>query len=67
MPFVSQAQRGYMYANHPEMAEEFEDATPKGKQLPYKLHPGKGRKDRRRFRRGSDDGEKHKMLGVRYE
>ena len=35
MPFVSQAQRGYMYAKHPELAKEFESATPKGKKLPY--------------------------------
>lgn len=35
MPFVSQAQRGFMYAKHPELAKEFESATPKGKKLPY--------------------------------
>jgi len=35
MPFKSQAQRGYMYANHPEIAKEFEAATPKGEKLPY--------------------------------
>jgi len=35
MPFVSQAQKGYMYAKHPELAKEFEAATPKGKKLPY--------------------------------
>lgn len=34
MPFVSEAQRRYMWANHPEMAREFQDATPKGKKLP---------------------------------
>jgi hypothetical protein len=34
MPFKSQAQRGFMYANHPKMAKEFEEATPKGKELP---------------------------------
>lgn len=34
MPFKSQAQRGFMYANHPEIAKEFEAATPKGKKLP---------------------------------
>lgn len=31
MPFKSQAQRGFMYANHPKMAKEFEAATPEGK------------------------------------
>lgn len=35
MPFQSQAQRGFMYAKHPELAKEFEAATPKGKKLPY--------------------------------
>lgn len=35
MPFQSQAQRGFMYANHPALAKEFEVATPKGKKLPY--------------------------------
>lgn len=34
MPFVSQAQRKFMYANDPEMAAEFEAHTPKGKKLP---------------------------------
>ena len=34
MPFKSQAQRGFLYAKHPELAKEFEAATPKGKKLP---------------------------------
>lgn len=34
MPFKSQAQRRYMYSQHPELAAEFEAATPKGKKLP---------------------------------
>lgn len=34
MPFESKAQRGFMYANHPKLAKEFEAATPKGKKLP---------------------------------
>ncbi len=33
MPFKSKAQRKFMYAKHPELAEEFEAATPKGKKL----------------------------------
>ena len=36
MPFKSKAQRGYMYANHPKMAKEWESHTPKGKKLPAK-------------------------------
>lgn len=34
MPFVSNAQRRFMYAKHPELAKEFQAATPKGKKLP---------------------------------
>ena len=34
MPFKSNAQRKFMYAKHPELAKEFEAATPKGKKLP---------------------------------
>lgn len=34
MPFKSQAQREWMWANHPDMAREWENATPKGKKLP---------------------------------
>lgn len=36
MPFKSQAQRKYMYAQHPKIAKEFESKTPKGK-LPEKV------------------------------
>ena len=36
MPFKSQAQRKFMYAKHPEMAQEWEEKTPKGKKLPKK-------------------------------
>jgi hypothetical protein len=31
MPFKSQKQRAWMYANRPEMAKEWESATPKDK------------------------------------
>jgi hypothetical protein len=34
MPFVSQKQRSWMMANKPEMAKEWEAATPKGAALP---------------------------------
>jgi len=37
MPFLSQAQRAWMYANKPKMAKEFEAATPKGKKLPERV------------------------------
>ena len=34
MPFKSEAQRRFMYAKHPELAKEFQAATPKGAKLP---------------------------------
>lgn len=37
MPFKSKAQRGYLYANEPEVAKKFEKKTPKGKKLPDKV------------------------------
>ena len=50
MPFKSQAQRGWMYSNEPEMAKRWEKETPKGK-LPghvakkkAKKKPGKAKK-----------------------
>ena len=36
MPFKSQAQRKWMYANNPEMAKRWEKETPKGKKLQVK-------------------------------
>lgn len=44
MPFRSKAQRRYLYATHPELAKEFEAATPKGKKLPEKVSKKKKRK-----------------------
>jgi hypothetical protein len=37
MPFKSQSQRKWMYANDPKMAEKWEEHTPKGKKLPKKV------------------------------
>jgi hypothetical protein len=34
MPFKSKAQRRWMYANHPEMAKEWSEHTPKNTKLP---------------------------------
>lgn len=41
MPFQSQSQRRFMYSQHPELAKEFEAATPKGKKLPEKKKKSK--------------------------
>ncbi len=35
-PFVSQAQRGFMYLQHPEIAKRWEKETPAGKLPRYK-------------------------------
>jgi hypothetical protein len=37
MPFKSEAQRKWMHANEPEMADEWEEHTPKGKKLPERV------------------------------
>jgi len=37
MPFKSEAQRKYLYANEPEVAKKFAKHTPKGKKLPKKV------------------------------
>jgi len=36
MPFESKSQRRFMYSQKPELAKEFEKATPKGTKLPEK-------------------------------
>lgn len=38
MPFKSESQRRWMYANEPGMAKRWESETPKGKKLPTKVH-----------------------------
>lgn len=37
MPFKSKAQEKWMWANHPKMARQWEEHTPKSKSLPDKL------------------------------
>lgn len=37
MPFKSQAQRKWMYANKPQMAKRWEKETPKSKKLPKRV------------------------------
>jgi len=41
MPFRSQKQREWMYANHPEMAKQWEKDTPRGRKLPVRLRKKK--------------------------
>lgn len=48
MPFVSKSQRKWMYANNPEMAEEWEGHTPKDKKLPNKKSDSKKNKRKKK-------------------
>jgi hypothetical protein len=41
MPFKSEAQRRYLYANEPKIAERWSKETPKGKKLPKRVKPKK--------------------------
>lgn len=43
MPFKSQKQRAWMYANDPAMARRWEADTPKGKKLPKRKKPKRRR------------------------
>lgn len=43
MPFQSTAQRGYLFANKPAVAQEFAAATPKGAALPTHVASAKSR------------------------
>lgn len=55
MPMKSKAQRGFLHANNPKVASEFEKATPKGKKLPKFVGKmkgkgkAKGKKPKRKF------------------
>lgn len=44
MPFKSKAQKRFLYSQHPEIAEEFAEHTPKGKKLPEHVKPRKKKK-----------------------
>jgi hypothetical protein len=42
-PFKSEAQRGFLYSNKPDVAKEYASKTPKGKKLPKKVGAKKGK------------------------
>ena len=46
MPFKSEAQRKFMYANHPEIAERWSKEEGSGVKLPKRIHPKKQGMDR---------------------
>jgi hypothetical protein len=37
MPFKSKAQRAFLYANHPKVAQRWQAHTPKGAKLPARV------------------------------
>ena len=41
MPFKSQAQRAFMYSQHPDIAKRWEKLTPKGRKLPEHVKTNK--------------------------
>jgi hypothetical protein len=43
MPFKSKQQRKWMYATHPDMAQQWEEHIPKGKKLPKKVGKKNGK------------------------
>ena len=55
MPFRSQAQRGFMFAHHPDIAKRFASETPKGAKLPY--HVGGGGRIQAMFSSGKTKGK----------
>ena len=58
MPFKSEAQRRYLWANEPEVAQEFADKTPKGK-LPMHVKP-----HTHEYNEDDEvDGNEHEYLG----
>lgn len=52
MPFRSQAQRRWMHAQKPEMAKEWEAATPAGAKLPDHVKGGKRDKMHKKVKAG---------------
>lgn len=60
MPFISQAQRRYMYAKHPGIAKEFESKTPKGAILPEHVAKKKTTKIPRVVRKHKSQIQKYK-------
>jgi hypothetical protein len=47
MPIVSKAQKGWMFANKPEMAKRWAKETPNINQLPARIKPKKKRKKKK--------------------
>lgn len=65
MPIVSEAQRGFLHANHPGIAKLWEEHTPPGK-LPARACKTPGRKIRSRGRgRGLGIGRGYGPIGRR--
>ena len=67
-PFKSKKQRAYLWANEPEVAEEFAQHTPKGAKLPMKKQGKKDKMDESlSMRRGKESSKKQSMKDRRDE
>ena len=60
MPFVSEAQRRFLYSQHPDIAKRWAKETPKGKKLPKRKRKGAhlSRKSGKRMKRGRKGGRR---------
>lgn len=68
MPFRSKAQRAFMFANHPGIAKEFEDATSPNAHLPehvQKMAEGGEVKEGDEFTEGVKSGVNHDLDGIK--
>lgn len=52
MPFVSKAQRAYLYKNHPDIAERWAKETPKNAPLPERKGKTRNQKAQDKLKRG---------------
>jgi hypothetical protein len=57
VPFKSQAQRRYMFAQHPDIAAEFAAATPKGTKLPERVSGKKTKSEKQASGAGWDPAQ----------
>lgn len=65
MPMRSQAQRAYLHIHHPEIAAEFEAATPKGAKLPEHVGDAPRRRKKARDRKRRMDAMKRRAHAYR--
>ena len=57
MPFKSEAQRKFLFANKPNVAREFANATPEGTNLPERVREKKRKSRREAIERSLNKGD----------